>query len=479
MADQHTTLFDASLDWDKDARDRSVADRAALILTHRGETRALDRCAFEIDITLGSGAPHLAPHYGAAEAIRCSFGAEHDIHIARRRDRGRNAFVWYVRSNSSALIKDGDKLAILFADLPPSAAGAHFKVSAFLDGKRGDHRILTLPVPARAVSQPRLEPGLTRSEPLKAGWNQVSCRHAGHEYEPTVLFDTNGDVINGDVIYGLFRDEQRDKARLLRSAYPFREWTLVKGGELPVEAQAMHTSPGIYFKGRLWLIGGSQVGAAKSANTQVWYFDLSEQVWKQFAAEGGFTERMGQSVLVFRDQIWVMGGFDGALNPLNDVWILDIANAKWTLRVETAAWTGRGRSAVCCVDDAIYLYGGMEGPDTDKFIGEAWLYRDNGWIKIDNFTADPAPMAACLQRVKDRLYLLGVENKQEKVRSFFCATDAGSPSCWESLPCDALDAWEKQPAPAYRLLGWKDRCVVAIAPNPRKPNRHIQIYQFK
>jgi hypothetical protein len=48
--------------------------------------------------------------------------------------------------------------------------------------------------------------------------------------------------------------------------------------------------------------------------------------------QADWTERMGHAVLVFQNQIWVMGGRDSAGNALNDIWKRDASSPKWTPR---------------------------------------------------------------------------------------------------------------------------------------------------
>lgn len=468
-------FFDASVDWYKDAQERAVIGKVVLAITHRGGRRAKDGCAFEIRVAVGRGQSRLADDYDEIEAMRCSVGAEHDIHISRRRekdkDEAKQAFIWKIQSNSTAAIEDGYHLAVIFSNVPAAASKAQFEVTGFHDGKPVGTKIVLLAAAKGPFSPPQPVGGAKPDERLEAGWHQMSCREGNMEYEPTVLFNADDDVL-----YGIFRDN--GQAWLCRSGYPFRDWVAVENGAMPEDAYKQCTSPGVFFDQKLWLVGGSQVDPNTRDNS-IWCFDPKQPGWKPFAAKNPFSRRMGHALLVFEDAIWLMGGFGSSGKALNDIWTLDVASERWTRKSNPDPWPKRCRFAACRFEDTICLYGGMDDPSDNKFKQDMWTYRtDGGWQKaVEELALDVIPKSACLQGFKDHLYLIGVGTARHggNTRSFFYRTGKIEGQ-WTALPSDALEGWEKEQLPAYRLLAWDRRCLVANALGPNQPNTKIRTY---
>jgi hypothetical protein len=88
--------------------------------------------------------------------------------------------------------------------------------------------------------------------------------------------------------------------------------------------------------------------------------------------------RLEPGVIGFRDAIWVIGGFDDALQVSRDVWILDAGATEWRAGPEAPAALTHMNLAVS--EDALYLLGGLEGRN---FVpnGECWRLSDEaaGW----------------------------------------------------------------------------------------------------
>ena len=87
--------------------------------------------------------------------------------------------------------------------------------------------------------------------------------------------------------------------------------------------QGMATSPGAYFKNKLWLIGGSSVNPDRPGK-EVWCYEkdpsTQSRYWKRkddFLS--AMPARMGHACVLFQDALWVIGGYNNG-TAYRDVW---------------------------------------------------------------------------------------------------------------------------------------------------------------
>jgi hypothetical protein len=76
----------------------------------------------------------------------------------------------------------------------------------------------------------------------------------------------------------------------------------------------------VVYRDRIWVLGGWSNNPSKNWG-DVWYTKNGKD-WKQYKADVGWKERHEHSAFVFRDKIWVAGGMNPPL--VNDVWSLKL-----------------------------------------------------------------------------------------------------------------------------------------------------------
>jgi hypothetical protein len=80
------------------------------------------------------------------------------------------------------------------------------------------------------------------------------------------------------------------------------------------------------------------------------------KTWETVAATSNLPERVFYGAVVFKDKIWLAGGYDGR-NYYNDVW--NSADAvKWRRVAERAAWSPRLATRLIVFRDRLWLLGG-------------------------------------------------------------------------------------------------------------------------
>ncbi|MBI2097583.1 MAG: hypothetical protein HYT46_01455 [Candidatus Vogelbacteria bacterium] len=121
---------------------------------------------------------------------------------------------------------------------------------------------------------------------------------------------------------------------------------------------------------RLLMLGGwSPVGGYQS---DIWL--SSDGVnWELATSSAAFPPREGQTLTVFQNKLWLMGGinFDKRL-VYNDVWS-SLDGLNWMLVASSTPWSGRYDHAVEVFQDRLWLTGGLaEG----RANGEVWVSSD-------------------------------------------------------------------------------------------------------
>jgi len=92
--------------------------------------------------------------------------------------------------------------------------------------------------------------------------------------------------------------------------------------------------------------------------------------------------------------LYVIGGHDGGVNPLNDVWKSNDAGVKWSRVLRDTGNPGntqfsrREDHAAVSHDDALYVIGGHDGTN---YLNDVWKSNDAGktWIEVLGDTGNP------------------------------------------------------------------------------------------
>src|SRR5579859_4079107 len=331
------------------------------------------------------------------------------------------------------------------------------------------------------------------------------------ELEPTLVFN-----VNDQSLYAIFRHDfdGEKRALLFQTENPFGGWNFV---DSRVDGQpglfipdGLSTSPGIYFNGQLWLLGGSQVESGNRSN-EVWCFNRNDKVWTQKTWKGKkdkiWSERMGHGVVNFDNKmIWVMGGYDRTGASLNDVWALDAGdeNSEWVPKGK-APWEPRCLISPTFYDNRIWVYGGTKQPKSAVLYDDLYSYSlEDGWKKMEmtgiiRGKDAREPIASCLQVFQNKLHLLGkfqtisdVDASQLVESLAFSLTNLRTRT-WSRFPSDRLQNWWGDTTFSYQLVNFKarrtkenakdsakddteDRMLIARALGDRTPNIVLKVY---
>ena len=188
-------------------------------------------------------------------------------------------------------------------------------------------------------------------------------------------------------MYGLVTDAGKTNVRLWKTndGVKWEPTTIASNEGKHVSAAC---SSGIYYQGRIYLIGGSRFDPnGKSASVYDLNVDTGE--WRE-NLNTGFTERMGQAVVIVKnepgtvEEIYMLGGY-GPEGPLKDIYSFSISSGwkyaydmKYELCMHTAAFR----------DKRLEVFGGCTyGPShadqrMKDAVGSRILSDDKSWASL-------------------------------------------------------------------------------------------------
>ncbi len=167
----------------------------------------------------------------------------------------------------------------------------------------------------------------------------------------------------------------------------------------PFSGRAGHGSA--VFRDKLWVIGGFD---GRKPYNDIWSSPDGVQ-WSKHAVSPVFSPRAVHNTIPFKGRLWVIGGLtmDGNNNiiGLNDIWN-SADGTRWTRVTEHAPFSPRGGHTCTVFNNRLWIIGGIEKS------GDAWSSADGKlWTRA---TPDPpfgarAGHAAVVYR--DRLWIIG------------------------------------------------------------------------
>lgn len=248
------------------------------------------------------------------------------------------------------------------------------------------------------------------------------------------LLISSGDLKGGSKpsLYGVFSKGAGEPALLFSTSSPMGGWT--QETTIPEE---MDESPGVIHKGGLWLIGGCSANPTGPRTNHVRCFrknSRNELGWSALP-DAPFPPRMGHACVVFREQIWVMGGLDVDNQPLNDVWRCTVSLNEnedgtltapvWEQVTPMAGWSPRCMFAATAKpasnteyfrEESMWICGGARHPYRADVAADFWYSEDGkDWVNKTNDlkfpggdigTALGAPLGAALLYEERRSYLI-------------------------------------------------------------------------
>lgn len=160
-----------------------------------------------------------------------------------------------------------------------------------------------------------------------------------------------------------------------------KDWTLVN----KAAPWKPRLAPGfVVFKNRMWLLGGTEDFYNNNDSTMmndVWSSSDGKD-WKLEVAEAPWAKRTHGQAVVFDGKIWVMGGGSRApkASPRNDIWCSSDGR-NWELVTESAPWPARLWFSAVVYRDHLWVLGGWS--EKDGNYGDVWYSKDGkSWTEF-------------------------------------------------------------------------------------------------
>ena len=143
----------------------------------------------------------------------------------------------------------------------------------------------------------------------------------------------------------------------------------------------------VEFKGKLWLLGGTEnyyFGDEKSLKNDVWS-SADGKKWKLETASAGWAPRAYHQAAVLNGKIYVFGGgnYVPEYKALNDVWS-STDGIHWKMETSSAPWHERIWFSSLVYRDRIWLLGGWSN-NPYKNWNDVWYSKDGKlWEKFES-----------------------------------------------------------------------------------------------
>lgn len=197
-----------------------------------------------------------------------------------------------------------------------------------------------------------------------AGWSPRIASGA-------VVFKDHMWILGGTVNYFFGEDDNCVQNDVWRSA-DGKHWELVCENA-PWSARAYHQV--VVKDGKMWLLGGGDYLPNHHAKNDVWCSEDGVN-WTLVTDNAPWEPRMWFSSVVYRDHIWVLGGWSKARDNFGDVWVSK-DGLNWTELVSKRIWKSRHEHSAFVFQDKVWVVGGHARP----LNSEVWsLEIPEGWL---------------------------------------------------------------------------------------------------
>lgn len=166
----------------------------------------------------------------------------------------------------------------------------------------------------------------------------------------------------------------------------------------------------VEFKGKMWILGGIEdyyFGTAKSLKNDVWYSSDGKN-WKQATASAGWSPRSYHQAAVLNGKIYVFGGgnYVPEYHANNDVWSSE-DGINWTQVTEKAPWHERLWFSSVVYRDRIWVLGGWSN-NPYKNWQDVWYSQDGAnWTQLETGTSWKERHELSAYVFQDKLWVAG------------------------------------------------------------------------
>jgi hypothetical protein len=158
-------------------------------------------------------------------------------------------------------------------------------------------------------------------------------------------------------------------------------WSSADGEHWDCVTEHAPWSPRAYLKavvhdGKMWVFAGGQYVQDHHAKNDVWCSEDGVN-WELVADNAPWGARLWFRTAVYRDHMWVLGGWSKAQDNFGDVWCSRDGQS-WVELKSNVIWKSRHEHAVYVFNDKLWVAGGHARP----LSSEVWsLDMPQGWLE--------------------------------------------------------------------------------------------------
>jgi len=191
----------------------------------------------------------------------------------------------------------------------------------------------------------------------------------------------------------------------------------------------------VQFNGAIYALGAMQGNYLNFTIDTKILRTRNGKTWETVAEKSNVPNRVFYGLTVFKDKIWLVGGFDGK-KYYNDIWNSN-DGVNWTRVAEKANFSARNVTKIAVFKDKIWIIGGgvidgdkVNNPNSDK---EIWSSADGiTWTVVKNNATDKLSGTAIV--FDDKLWLIGGNRNDGNFSNALLVSDDG-------------EIWQEQSAP--------------------------------
>jgi len=166
----------------------------------------------------------------------------------------------------------------------------------------------------------------------------------------------------------------------------------------------------VQFKGKIWILGGTEnyyFGDSSSLKNDVWY-SSDGKTWELATSDAGWSPRAYHQAAVLNNKIYVFGGgnYVPEYHAVNDVWFSE-DGIRWTKATSAAPWHERLWFGSVVYRDHIWIMGGWSN-NPYKNWSDVWYTKDGrNWKEFRSDTCWKERHELSAYVFRDKIWVAG------------------------------------------------------------------------
>ncbi len=186
----------------------------------------------------------------------------------------------------------------------------------------------------------------------------------------------------------------------------------------------------VYFKKKIWGIGGKSEDYSHYQSVINEIIVSNGKQWDIAVENPQLVPRYNHKAVVFKDKIWVVGGFDSDGNGLNDVWSSE-DGINWKREVAHAEFRGRGSHGLYVFKEKIFMIGGLRNY-WDDGVSEVWSSEDGIRWERDSYAPFSQRSMSASAVASGALWVFGGKDKSGYLNDLYYSFDGRN---WKKAEC--------------------------------------------